>query len=123
MYQTFELSIKHGGNMNVLKGLIALSLLSSPLLATEIPVIGMNGEGEVVEEAVTQAEFKGWMKKAANATTEMVSSDQLPKTESQAGRSLKQIDMGLGFKAEVGLGDTVKASVEPTVTFKFKRSK
>lgn len=109
--------------MKVLKGFLALSLLSNPLLATEIPVIGINAEGEVMEEVVSQSEFKGWMKKAVAASSEMVSSDQISKTENQAGLSLKQVDMGLGFKAEVGLGDTVKASVEPTVTFKFKRSK
>lgn len=108
--------------MHVLKGFFAASLLITSLGATEIPLIGIDAKGEAVEEAVSEMEFKGWMKKAVTASKDILSEEPQMKTESQGGLSLKQVNLGFGFKAEVGLGDVVKGKVEPVVEFKFKRS-
>lgn len=108
--------------MKTLKMVIVASLISGSLNATSIPLIGLDAKGNAVEEVVSEMEFNGWMKKAVLASSEMIKEDPQMKTEEQAGLKLKQVDIGLGFKAEVGLGDVVKASAEPTITFKFKRS-
>jgi hypothetical protein len=108
--------------MNTLKMMITASLISGNLLAANIPVIGLDAKGNALEEAVSEMEFSGWMKKAATASSEIVNDDQQLKTQNQAGLKLQQVDIGLGFKAEVGLGDVLKASAEPTITFHFKRS-
>ena len=107
--------------MSVLKVFIAASLFASTLFAADIPVIGIDAKGNAVEDVVSEVEFKGWMKKAVSASSEMIQRDPHLKTQTQGKLSLKQVDLGIGFKAEVGLGDVVKASAEPTITFKFKR--
>lgn len=107
--------------MNTLKTIFLASLVSANLFAADIPVIGVDAKGNATEEAVSDLEFSGFMKKAATASREMIQEDPGLKATDQAGLKLQQVDIGMGFKAEVGLGDTVKASVEPTITFHFKR--
>ncbi len=107
--------------MNTTKAIVLASLLSSNIFAANIPVIGLDKNGNAVEEAVSDLEFSGFMKKAATASREMIQEDPGLRTTEQAGLKLQQVDIGMGFKAEVGLGDTIKASVEPTITFHFKR--
>jgi hypothetical protein len=109
--------------MKTLKMIMAASLISGNLFATNIPLIGMDAKGNAVEEVVSEMEFSGWMKKAVAASSEMIKEEPQLKTQNQAGLKLQKIDIGMGFKAEIGLGDTVKASVEPTLTFSFSRSK
>lgn len=108
--------------MKTMKMIIAASLISGNLFAANIPLIGLDAKGNAVEEAVSEIEFNGWMKKAVIASSEMIKEDPQMKTQEQVGLKLKQVDLGMGFKVEVGLGDVVKASAEPTITFKFKRS-
>lgn len=109
--------------MGKLATLAFIVLLANTVQGTEIPLIGIDKNGDAIEESIGKGEFNGWMKKAISSTEEIVSTDPGLKVEEQAGLTLKQVDVGLGFKAQIGLGDVVKASIEPTVTFKFKRSK
>lgn len=109
--------------MKMSKMIIFASLFAGSVSATSIPVIGLDEKGNAVEDAVSEMEYNGWMKKAVYASKDILSEDPQLKTETQAGLSLKQVNLGFGFKAQVELGDVLKASVEPVVEFAFKRSK
>ena len=95
--------------------------VSSIAQTKTIPVIGIDRDGNEVIQRESVPKFKGKLDQAYRVVSKS-SLDALNRASRNGNDfKLKGLEVGVGIFGEIGLGDVIKASAEPTLIFVYSR--
>ncbi|MCO4795054.1 MAG: hypothetical protein KC493_15160 [Bacteriovoracaceae bacterium] len=88
----------------------------------DIPLIGIDGNGEVHEVSISGKKFKKFNTRAMKYTKEetLKALSSLDKGEKKSWK-LDAVEVGLAAKAGFGLGNVLKAEAEPAFILVYKK--
>jgi hypothetical protein len=105
----------------VLATFTALVLVNSMAFAADIPMVGIDGDGNPIEVLVKKESYRNTLTKAVNGV-QMSALPVLEKHDKGAAWSLRSIVIGIGISVEVGIGSIFKVGAVPRFRALFSNS-